>query len=198
MNNTENTNDQLKDEYYNQIWEVLYAEAKKICENQYASTTHPIQTQTLRKNPNLTKRCPAAEAFINAVIKLGLDVNCPEKILSAGEFGWHGTRTKEAIISISYENLKISLRKYGAEYAATFKNAYYSQQSFMGDTNSLLLFFILKDKNPYYSKNGEIFIIKNPSQNEMYMIPILIATFQNQTPIEIDYYKINKTAIKVN
>ena len=38
------------------------------------------------------------------------------------------------------------------------------------------LIFILKNENPYF-KFDYHYVVNNPSKNEIYMIPILVATF---------------------
>ena len=64
----------------------------------------------------------------------------------------------------------------------------YSQGLYWGDTNTLFVFFILC-KCYFYELNTH-HIVKNPSHNEMYMVPILIATFNNLIPLEIDPHNV--------
>ena len=124
-----------------------------------------------------------------ALKKRGLDPSAttPETIASLGIYGWHGTRTAENLIRIAFGNLDPKKRSGQAcgpgEYCAV--NPSTSQGGYWGNTNTLFLFFILRQNNPYYTLNGH-YVINNPSQNEMYMVPILIATFNTQVPLKIE------------
>jgi len=96
-------------------------------------------------------------------------------------FGWHGTRTPEAVLGIAFENLdpsRRSLQLYGpGEYCAM--DAAYSQ-GYWGNTNTLFLFFILKNPTNPHFKLDKHYVINNPSRDMIFMVPILIATFNDQ------------------
>lgn len=68
------------------------------------------------------------------------------------------------------------------EYCAVSNS--YSQSGYWGNTNTLFLFFILRN-NPYYKLDTH-HVVNNPSRNEMYMVPILVATFNKQVPLKIE------------
>uniref|UniRef100_A0A6B2LA52 WWE domain-containing protein n=1 Tax=Arcella intermedia TaxID=1963864 RepID=A0A6B2LA52_9EUKA len=123
---------------------------------------------------------------MNALKTLQLDVNNPEQIIKNGVFGWHGTKTDQAVQLIAHHNLDPGRRSgqvYGpGEYCA---KDYRTSFSYMGPTETLFLFFILKKCKPY-SFNVH-YVINNPvGGNEMYMIPVLIATLNKRVPININ------------
>ena len=185
-------------DYYSRLWNFLYDDAKKFTLKENVNYKNRMQPHSLRQNPNLSRGCPAAQSFIAALAKLNLNPDNPEKVIDHGTFGWHGTRTAQAVISIAENNLDPSpSRRRGqacgvGEYFA--KDPVYSQGRYWGDTNTLFLFFILNN-HPYYLFNHH-YVINNPSQQEMYVVPILIATFNNQVPLKIEPDKIIRYQIK--
>ncbi len=84
----------------------MFDEAKNITLN-YVNNSHRLQKHTIRINPNLIKGAPAATRFVAALDSLGLGPRTidPQTILKQGLFGWHGTRTPEAVLGIAFENL---------------------------------------------------------------------------------------------
>ena len=170
--------------YYTRLWDCLYDAAKKFALAENVNYKNRIQPHTLRQNPNLLRGCPAAQSFIAALAKLNLNPDSPETVMNHGTFGWHGTRTAQAVVNIAENNLDPSPSRrcgqaYGpGEYFAMNPN--YSQGAYWGDTNTLFLFFILQE-HPYYLLKTH-YVINNPSQQEMYVVPILVATFNNQVP----------------
>ena len=105
-----------------------------------------------------------------------------------GVYGWHGTRPAENVINIAHGNLDPSRRSgqlYGSgEYCA--ENPEYSQGVYWGETNTLFLFFILKNPPNRYYKFQTHHVTNNPSKDRMFMVPILIATYNNQIPLKIE------------
>ncbi len=152
----------------------------------YVNTEHFLQKDTLKINPYLEKECPAALSFLNALKKQGLNPEKPSEVYKNGTFGWHGPRSDEKIKSIAFNNLIISFRRsqfYGqGEYCTTTADPIQSSTSW-GNTNTILVFFILKF-DPFFNLNTH-YVINNPSQDEMYMVPILIATFNDRVPIQL-------------
>jgi len=170
----------------NKLWKFLYDKAKRWIMINYINHRHKLQTDTLRINSELEKGCPCGKKFLRALKTIGLNPDNPEKVYSQGIFGWHGTRTEQGVAGIAHNNFDPSRRSgqaYGpGEYCA--KKPDYSQNSYWGNTNTLFVVFILKN-NPCYTEN-EHYVVNNPTHgNEMYMVPILIATFNQQTPIAI-------------
>jgi len=170
---------------YEKLFLFLFKKAKKFVLQNYSNTQHKLQTHTLRINSELLKGCPVGIKFLNALKKLKLDPNDPEKIFAKGiPFGWHGTKTDQNLTSIAHENLDPTRR-----YGQVFGPGEYCAQDpavatgYWGNTNTLILFFILKSN--FYTINTH-HIVNNPSPNEMYMVPILIATFNNQVPINFE------------
>jgi len=181
--------------YHTALWNYLFEKGKKEA-LQIVSRDHQLQRHTLRINSNLMKGCPAAQQFVKSLMRLNLDPTFTkqEQIESYGTWGWHGTNKSDNVRRIAWENLDIQKRKrhlFGTgEYCA--KSACDSF-GYWGETNTLFLFFILEKNNQYYSfKTGPGYhVINNPEQNEIYMVPILIATFNNQVPLPIELGNIN-------
>lgn len=103
-----------------------------------------------------------------------------------GVFGWHGTSTKDAVLNITKNNLDKNRRSgqvFGSGEYCAVDAGYPQKYGYWGSTSTLILFFILKDNSPCYKLNTH-YVIDNPKEsNEMYMVPILIATFDDQTPL---------------
>ena len=182
--------------YHATLWNHLQEKAKTKA-LQTVQYLNRLQPNTLRINSNLMKGCPAAKSFIAALKKLNLDpsVTDPDQIANHGVWGWHGTRSAANVINIAYGNLDPQRRHgqaYGpGEYCAV--NPETSQVAYWGETNTLFLFFILKNA-PYYQLRTH-YVVNNPNINEMYMVPILIATFNNQAPMRIEPENVNPSPI---
>ena len=172
---------------YPSLWNVLYDEGKQFTLSA-VNYHHTLQTNTIRINSNLVKGCPAAQSFVAALKRLNLDPSTisPEQIRSFGVYGWHGTRNADNVMSIALGNLDPRRRTGQAfgpgEYCADDMS---HSQAYWGNTNTLFLFFILTQNNPYY-RHQSYHVVNNPSQEEMYMVPILIATFDHQIPLKIE------------
>ena len=175
--------------FYDGFLSTLYKKAKDFAVSSCFGL-QKLQYHTLKINPNLKMDCPAFEKFLNALRKSNLDpksVNF-EKILNRGVFGWHGTRSSIDIPNIAWYGLDPRKRKKNllhgqGEYCAENPN-YSIDSGYWGDTNTLFLFFILKIA-PFY-KFQIHHVVNNPlDSDEMYMVPILVATFNNQIPWEL-------------
>lgn len=171
----------------NALWKFLFEKGKEFVVNGYANPKHTLQQNTIRINSELEKDCPVGQKFLNALKKLNLNPSNPNEIYQRGvPFGWHGTRTPEAVAAVSHENLDPGRRRgqaYGkGEYCSI--NPAYSQGGYWGNTRTLFLFFIIKDC-PFYTFNTH-HVVNNPSKDEMYMVPILLATFDTQSPLKIE------------
>jgi len=118
-------------------------------------------------------------------------MTCAEVFAQGVPFGWHGTRTPEAFASISHDNLDPARRSGQAcgpgEYCAVQAATSFS---YCASTMSLFVFFIIK--NCTYYKLSTHYVINNPSPSEMYMVPILIATFNQQAPLNITCNQTNQ------
>lgn len=179
---------QLTQSFYTPLFDFLHEEAKKFTLTTYVNVKNVLQTHTLKKNLYLENGSPSARSFIAAMNKINLNPSSPQTVFSAGRFGWHGTSNDQNLLNILYANLDPKRRSgqaYGVgEYCAVDPD--YSQSGYWGTTQTLILFFILEKNNPYYLLNYH-YVTRNPSQKEMYMVPILIATFNNRNPpIELD------------
>jgi len=177
---------ELSDNYYDGLWNYLYNMARDFALKD-VNHNNRLQRNTLKINPYLKNGCPAARSFINALERQGLNPNSYYNIIVNGVNGWHGTRSDKNIKSILENNLNISFRSgqnFGpGEYCATDSN-YSINNLYWGDTNTLIVFFILKN-NPFFLLNTH-YVINNPSQEEMYMVPILIATFNDRIPVDLN------------
>lgn len=173
--------------YYPNLWRVLYEEAKRIT-LAYVNTSNTLQTSTVRMNPNLEKGTFGARSFMAGLEHCGLNpaVTDPQTILQLGVFGWHGTPTAESVLSIAIENLDPGRRRArSGEFCGT-RQEYSQTARYWGNTNTLFLFFILKNPpNQYFTFNGH-YVTNNPSRNLMFMVPILVATFNNQVPLRLE------------
>jgi len=174
-----------KNRNYPRLWRCLYGKAKDFVKTNY-NGKHTLNFETLTMNHELEKGCPVAISFLSALEKMKLDPENPEEVCASGTFGWHGTRTSDNVSAIAHHNLDPQRRSgqvYGpGEYCAI--NASYSQGCYWGDTNTLFLFFIIT-KNCEYYKLSTHHVMNNPGKSEMYMVPILLATFNNAPPITI-------------
>jgi len=167
------------------LWQFLYQKAEEFVMQTYTGSN---RLHTLCINTELEKGCPVGEKFLNALKKLRLSPENPQKVFDSGvPFGWHGTRNALAVSGIAHENLDPGRRSgqlFGpGEYCAD--DASYSQDGgYWGTTNTLFVFFIIRHC-PYY-KFSTHHVVNNPSASEMYMVPILVATFNDQVPLPID------------
>lgn len=175
----------MRTDYYPGLWKYLYDKAASFTVSHCNNLKVPLQFHTLRINPALERGCPAAKKFISGITSLNLNPNDHKTIYQNGvPFGWHGTRNVQAVIGITHNNLLPSLRSgqaYGpGEYCAV--GADYSQRCW-GNTNTLFVFFIVKCK---YYKFSTHHVVNNPLDGGlMFMVPILIATFGTQTPLDL-------------
>merc|ERR1739845_335235 len=122
-------------------------------------------------NESLCKAsCPARMSFEKAVSACRLGA-------WSGDFGWHGTKSMEAIKGICWSNLDVARRSgqaYGpGEYFSkgTLGGLHYSETYAGGDAGNMLLAFWLIGQNsgaPYTSTEPH-YVVNNPtSGGQMY------------------------------